>query len=208
MRRPFKFRHLFLLPLLAAGCVSPQVLKDVFSGRAALRLGEPAKAVPYFEAAARLDPGYITDFTVLNVGIWTYLGRAYYESGDISKARESLERAKAAHSNDYLARVYLGLALSSRSDTRPQAVRELRAGLEGLARWLQRLPGSSPQGRYWDPGDYIANRVSQTLALLRPEQPDWEAVKENVLWLGRALEQEILDVQFEINQERNVTDQT
>ncbi len=66
----------------------------------------------HFEAAARQDPNYTTRFTLLNTGIWTYIGRAYYEIGEKEKALASLKPAKESSSDDYFARIYLGLVIS------------------------------------------------------------------------------------------------
>lgn len=202
MKRFHTHRPILILPLLVAGCLSMTVSREIFGGRAALRTGHPKEAIPYFEEAAKIDPNYLTNFTLLNTGVWTYLGRAYFLSGENEKALAALEKGKAAHSDDYVARIFLGAVLSTQKGREAQAVSELEAGLNGLGQWLASLPGSAPQGQYWDPGHYIANKISQTSALVRAEQPDWQAIRDNVKWIGRNLEQEILDVQFQIQQER------
>jgi len=206
MKRFFTYGTAVVIPVLFLGCISPTISREVSSGRRALRLENPTDAARHFESASRMDPGYVTGFTPLNVGIWTYLGRAYYESGQNEKALESLKRAKSTHGNDYLARVYLGLVLSSQNGSRTQGVQELQTGLEGLAHWLRDLPGTGREGKFWDPGNYIANNISQTRAMLQGEQPDWQAVRANVLRLGRELEEEILEVQQEMDHDKRQTE--
>jgi tetratricopeptide (TPR) repeat protein len=206
MKRVFIYEYVFILPLLFAGCASVSVSREIFSGRQALRLDKPTEAVRHFEAASHLDPDYVTGFTRLNIGVWTYLGRAYYESGEKDKALASLNRAKATFSNDHLARVFLGLVQLSQNGSSAGGVSELQAGLEGLAGWLRTLPGTSREGKFWDPGKYIANRIAQTGALLRVERPDWEAVRANVLWIARELDDEIRAVKEQMEQDKRQTE--
>lgn len=159
-------------------------------GRAALRVGSPKAAVPHFEAAARLDPNYITNFSPLQVGIWTYLGRAYYEAGDHAKALENLRRARERYSDDYLARIYLGLIMAQNGQ-RAEGAKEIELGLQGLKAWLETLPGRSSEGIYWDPGRYMVKTMAETLTLLGVEKVDWRRVSENSRWLGRKLDEEV-----------------
>jgi len=154
-------------------------------------LGQPKEALTHFEAAAAQDPNYTTRFTLLNTGIWTYVGRAYYEIGEKEKALASLKRAKKSSSDDYLARTYLGLVMAQTGNTRDGKA-ELEAGLKGLAVWLETLPGR--EGQYWDTSNYLADSITQTRKMLQAERPDWQGIAANVEWLGMELEEEIEDV--------------
>jgi hypothetical protein len=59
-----------------------------------------------------LDPDYITGFTLFREGVWTYVGRASYETENYAAARQALERASARYGDDHLAKIYLGLTLA------------------------------------------------------------------------------------------------
>src|SRR5437899_148685 len=115
-----------LSALMLAGCGGIQVGRDVQAGRSALQSGHPEDAVIYLGRAAEADPSYKLP-TRAQESILTYLGRAYYETGDNTKARAVLERALANDSNDHLAHLYLGLTLY-RSNDREQGRKEIDAG--------------------------------------------------------------------------------
>jgi tetratricopeptide (TPR) repeat protein len=176
--------------LSLSGCVAMQVEREVQSGRTALRLNNPKAAIPHFEVAAGLAPDYLSNFSPLQISIWTYIGRAYYEAGDRTKALESFKRARERYSDDYLARAYLG-AIVTETGQRAEGVKEIEIGLSGLKTWLETLPGRSLDGKYWDPGRHMVNAMAETLSLLRAEKADWKQVGENVRWLGRNLDEEI-----------------
>ncbi len=184
------FRLLYLFVFFLSGCVSMEVAREVQSGRIALQKANPKGALPHFEAAARLNPDYVTDFTPLDVGIWTYIGRAYYEIGEKEKALVSLRRARDHHGSDYIGRLYLGL-LMAQNGKREEGLAELDSGLKGLKVWLETLPSGSDEGRYWDPGGYLGNAISQTLTVLQAREINWTEVGANVEWLGKEFDEEI-----------------
>ncbi len=200
MNFSFNYAMPFFVLFFLSSCATIQVSKDVQSGRTALMLGQPKEALTHFEAAAALDPNYTTRFTLLDTGIWTYVGRAYYEIGEKEKALASLKRAKDSSSNDYVGRIYLGLVMSQ-NGRRREGFAELEAGLKGLAIWLESLPDEGQDGSYWDPGHRIANRSSKLLKMVQVERPDWQGIATNVEWLGKALEEEIENVKEEYNED-------
>jgi tetratricopeptide (TPR) repeat protein len=173
-----------------SGCTAMEVARQVQSGRAALRVRSPKAAIPHFEAGARLDPDYITAFSPLQVGIWTYLGMANYDAGDRTKAVENLKRARDRYSDDYLARIYLGLIMAGDSQ-RAEGIKEMEVGLKGLKEWLDGLPGHDIDGKYWDPGRYMSKSMAETLTLLKAETVDWKEVRENIRWLARNLDETV-----------------
>ena len=194
----------FLLPFLffLTACASMQVAREVQSGRMALRLTDPKTAISHFEEAARLNPDYITDFTPLKIGIWTYLGRAYYEAGDREKALAILKRARERHtSDDYVAPLYLGL-LMVQDGSRSEGAKLIEEGLKDLHAWLETLPSAIEEGRYWDPGKRLMKTMSQTLEMLQAKETDWKGVTENVQWLGQKLDEEIEEVRKQKARER------
>lgn len=187
--------------LFLTGCASMQVAKEVQSGRMALRLSDPKAAAQHFEQAGALNPNYITDFTTLQIGVWTYDGRAYYEAGNIDKALEALKRARQQHASDYVAALYLGLVMSQKNG-RPEAAKQIEEGLTGLHEWLATLPSRIEEGRFWDPGKKLLKTMEQTLAMLQEKEIDWKQVRANTEWLGRMLDEEIEEVRKQKARER------
>ena len=181
------------LLIFAASCATVQVSREVQSGRRASQLGQPKEALRQFESAAAQNPNYTTRFTLLNTGIWTYVGRAYFELGEKDKALTSLKRAQESSNNDYVGRIYLGLVMAQTGNKRDGKA-ELAAGLKGLSAWLESLPGTGPQGQLWDPERRIANGISNLLKMVQVERPDWQRIATDVKWLGKVLEEEIDEV--------------
>ena len=95
--------------LLMTGCGALESGGEFASGRRALMSGDYAVAVNYFEPIAKRDPNYVPPFTSFRESIWTYLGRAQYQSGKLSEAKSSLERALSQIPGDLVAKLYLGL---------------------------------------------------------------------------------------------------
>jgi tetratricopeptide (TPR) repeat protein len=198
----WKIGLVFVFAFLGCSTTTMQVAKEVQSGRMALRLSDPKAAIPHFEEAARQNPDYITDFTPLKIGIWTYLGRSYYETGDMEKALANLRRARERHPDgDYVAPLYLGLVVVNR-DGRAEAAKQIEEGLRGLHAWLETLPSTIHEGQYWDPGKNLLNSMSQTLSMLQAKEVDWKEVTENVRWLGRKLDEEVEEVRKQKARER------
>jgi len=171
--------------MLAGGCASFQVGRDAQAGRSALQSGHPEEAVIYLGRAAESDPNYKLP-TKAQVSILTYLGRAYYETGDNTKARAVLERALANDNNDHLAHLYLGLTLY-RSNDREQGRKEIDAGLNGLHAWLDDVSSDNVYGPYWDPTRTIRLAIERTLAG-KPEAGELTASAQRI---GRQFDSEM-----------------
>src|SRR5262245_31559920 len=101
-------RRLRLL-LIIAGCSSLASGGEFASGRRALLTGDSAVALTYFEPIAKRDPNYVSPFSTFRESIWTYLGRAQYQSGKLVEAKSSLERALVQIPSDSVAKLYLAL---------------------------------------------------------------------------------------------------
>jgi tetratricopeptide (TPR) repeat protein len=97
------------LVLIMAGCATLESGGEFTSGRRALMSGDSAVALTYFEPIAKRDPNYIAPFSSFRESIWTYLGRAQYQSGKLVEAKSSLERALSQIPNDSVAKLYLAL---------------------------------------------------------------------------------------------------
>jgi len=180
--------------LLLSGCTSIQVASEVQTGRHVLLAGDPKVALLHFQRAAELDPDYLLNFSILDEGIWTYLGRAYYATGKLPEARQALERARSRHEEDHLAKLYLGLVLA-RDGERQKGLREIEAGLTGLAGWLDYIDRYRSDGRYWDPGRRLRNEIQRNLAMIQGRDINWAQLVSSGESLGKEFEAEVDFVQ-------------
>lgn len=104
--------------LWAVACASLESQTDFLTGRRALLRGEPDNALSYFERVTRSNATFVSDSVSPRKSIWTYVGRAQYNSGRYNEARSAFEKALSHLSEDYVARLYFGLTL-----LRPSAAR-------------------------------------------------------------------------------------
>src|SRR6266545_4066811 len=104
--------------LWTVACASLESQTDFLTGRRALLRGEPDNALSYFERVARSNATFVSDSVAPRKSIWTYVGRAQYNSGRYTEARSAFEKALSHLSEDYVARLYFGLTL-----LRPSAAR-------------------------------------------------------------------------------------
>jgi tetratricopeptide (TPR) repeat protein len=156
--------------LLLPGCLSVMILvlgcagvgPQVQAGRLALQTGRPNDAVDILMHAAEQDPNFMTPYRV-HIGVLTYLGRAYYETGRNAEARSTLEKALAKDKDDPLAHLYLGLVLA-RSGDRERGEREIETGLRGILDTLEYIAADTVHGYYWDPAMQIRSDIRMTLA--------------------------------------------
>jgi tetratricopeptide (TPR) repeat protein len=105
-----QIRLLFLASscLVIAACAGSST--GFLAGRQALLRGEPDNAVAYFDRVAQADPGYVAD-SPPRKSIWTYVGRAHYNSGRYAEAKVAFDKALTHLKDDYVARLYRGLTL-------------------------------------------------------------------------------------------------
>jgi len=171
--------------ILFAGCAGLQVSGYVQQGRNALRAGKPATAVSYLRSAADLDPNYHAPGP-FHGSVLTYLGRAYYETGNLAEARTVLEKALANDKEDYMAGFYLGL-VRLRGGDQDSGRREVETGLKRIYATLESLSTSPYQGIYWDPGRKIRSEI-QTVLSGKITPTEFLAEAE---WIGRQLDEEI-----------------
>jgi tetratricopeptide (TPR) repeat protein len=171
--------------VLLAACATLQTEQDVQDGRVALITGRPDDAVKYFSRAAESNPNYKTPY-VLSESVWTYLGRAYYETGKYPEARTTLDKALASDNNDYVARLYLGMTLV-RSNDPDRGRAEMETALNGIYEWLENLPSDSPAGNYWDTNKQIRKSIESGLAG-KPAAIELVVTGQRV---GKQLEEEI-----------------
>ena len=183
---------LFLLLLsLTAGCANFHVAGQVASGRDALLQENPKLALARFRTAAEMDPDFYLNWSLLQQGVWTYVGRAYYATGDTGEARKALEKATSRYSWDNMAKLYLGLVLLREND-RARGLKEMDAGLVGLYDWLNYVNmWQRPDGDYWDPGGYIRVNIDRTRALIQAKDTPMPEVIAAGEYIGWRMEKEI-----------------
>jgi tetratricopeptide (TPR) repeat protein len=162
-----------------------EVGREFQAGRKALQTGQAEQAVVYLSRAAEADPTYKI-VSPVQENLLTYLGRAYYETGDDAKARAVLEHAVMNDPNDPLAHLYLGLTFY-RSGDRVQGRKEIEVGLNGVHNKLEVLGADGEQGTYWDPTRTIRLAIERTLAG-KPEAGEFGASAQRI---GRQYDNEI-----------------
>jgi tetratricopeptide (TPR) repeat protein len=174
------------------GCATVQTGGEVVRGRAALLAGRPEEALVHFRRAAQLNPDYVTGFTVFKEGVWTYLGRASYETKNYAEARRALETAVSRHNDDHIAHLYLGLTLAREGD-RPRALKEIQIGLKGLYDWLEDVSQTHryDYGQFWDPTREIRSQIQADLAMISKGEFDWSKLIADGEWIGKRMEEEI-----------------
>ena len=190
-RAQFFLLSFFILPFafFLSGCASYDAGGNVQRGRYALLRGDSRQALGYFQAASQVDPNYTYRIGPMKEGVFTYVGRAHYDSGDIKAAQNALEQARQRHPDDYFAPLYLGLTLSKDGD-RPRGAKELQTGLTGLHDWLDYIDRNSVDKAYWDPGAYIRSGIREQLARIDSREINWPELIAGAERVGRELEEE------------------
>jgi tetratricopeptide (TPR) repeat protein len=192
-----------LLTLIAlTGCTAFQTAGEFQRGRTALLGGMPAAATTYFQQAAALDTNL--RYSILQEGVWTYLGRAYYDAKNYTEARSALERALTIDSGDSFARLYLGLTLA-RQGNHEAGQREVLLGLQGLYDRLEYVVYYTSAGPYWDPTGQIRGEIQALQRDVKVSQPNFEKLFDRLESLGMRVEQEIDLARRDESFERNRT---
>lgn len=182
-----------LRTLIAPTCLSALVYMsgcsgvgtDVLAGRRALQSGQASDAVGYLKRAADLEPSYKTPYRV-RVGVLSYLGRAYYESGKDADARQVLNKAVSLDKDDPLAHLYLGLTLIRNGDAE-RGRKEIQGGLKAIDDTLEYINMDRIYGFYWDPGMNIRGAVKMALAA----KLDNNQLATEATAIGRSFDEEI-----------------
>ena len=188
--RATKSRAWFSVIVLLAGCSAFRVAGYVQTGRQALLVNDPERALPYFLEAAQADPNYSYQSMYFREGVWTYVGRTQYATGRLKEARESLEKALAADRDDLLARLYLGLTLA-RGDDLARGLKEIDAGTKAIYDWLEWINRSRPFDALWDPLREIRNAIEKELEPVPGKELDRAQRIANAEWLGNKMEDEM-----------------
>lgn len=172
-----------------SGCASFEAGSNVQRGRYALLRGDSKVALAHFQRATEIDSNYTMHIGPMKEGVWTYLGRAHYASGDFKSALKALEQARTRHPDDSFAPLYLGLALAKEGD-RQRGGKELHAGLTGLNDWLEYINQYTADRVYWDPGAIIRTGIKNELARLDGKEINWTDLIAGAERVGTDLESE------------------
>jgi tetratricopeptide (TPR) repeat protein len=181
---------LFLSIFFLAGCSAITVGGQFSAGRRALLAGDPETAVSYFSAVAEQNPNYVNVIQNYREGVWTYLGRAQYETKRYQEARRSLERALAMNKDDAMAKLYLGLTLMQTGDV-SRGVKETEAGMKGLYDWIEYMNRTRPFQDFWDPTRQIRKQIDQDLAAIASKDFKPELLIADAEWVGKKFEEEL-----------------
>ena len=176
---------------LAAGCTNFHVAGQVAQGRSALLQQDPKSALAHFRSAAEMDPDFYLNWSLLQQGVWTYVGRAYYATGDLGAARAALEKANARYSWDTMAKLYLGLVLLREND-RARGLKEVDAALLEFYNWINYVNAyQRPDGSFWDPGGFIKQRIENTRGLIQAKDVNVAEVIAAGEYIGWRMEKEM-----------------
>ena len=159
------------------------------SGRRAFLVKNYEKAIGHFQKVADKRPGYVFTAGNFHESVWTYIGRCQYHLGNLTDARQSLEHALAAHGDDYLARLFLGLTLTRQGHA--IGFREMEQGLKGLDEWIEYENSRDPSESFWDPTSQIRKEITSALATIADNKPDRPKLIETAEWIGIRMEEEI-----------------
>jgi tetratricopeptide (TPR) repeat protein len=193
---------IFLTLIALTGCTAFQTAGEFQRGRTALLSGMPAAATAYFQQVAALDSNL--RYSILQEGIWSYLGRAYYDAKNYTEARSALERALTIDSGDSFARLYLGLTLA-RQGNHEAGQREVLLGLQGLYDRLEYVVYDTSVGLYWDPTGQIRGEIQALQRDVKISRPNFEGLFDRLESLGMRVEQEIDLARRDETRERNRT---
>jgi tetratricopeptide (TPR) repeat protein len=183
-------RCLIYFVLFLTGCAALTLGSQFQSGRQALLRNDPETALVYFHEVADKNPTYIYRSMDFRENIWTYLGRAQYETKRYDQARKSLERALSLDRDDNLARLYLGLTLA-RSGELARGTKEIESAMQGIYDWLEYMNRTRPLEAYWDPLRQMRNSIEKDLQAISGREGNTEELLANAEWLGKEMEQEI-----------------
>jgi len=192
---------IFNFALFLSGCASFDAGGNVQRGRYALLRGDSKLALQHFQRASEIDPDYTYRIGPMKEGVWTYVGRAHYSSGDYKAAQKALELARTRHPDDSFAPLYLGLTLSKDGD-RQRGAKELQAGLTGLNDWLEYIDQYTSDRAYWDPGAIIRSGIKKEIAHINGKEVNWTELIAGAERVGVDLETEADEARREKRREQ------
>jgi tetratricopeptide (TPR) repeat protein len=178
------------LSILLAACASIQGAGDTDQARQDLLEGRYQRALVLFQDAARVDPKYVYG-TELRGGVFSYLGRTQYLTGDYPQARATLEKALKQHRSDNVARLYLGLTLYRLGDQKA-GLTNIQRGMQGIHNWLDYISNNFrfEFGKDWDASGEIRGGIKKDLAMISSGNINWPQLVSDGEALGMRVERE------------------
>jgi tetratricopeptide (TPR) repeat protein len=179
-----------LLVLFLASCTGIEVLSDITEGRRYLMRNEPERALVSFQKVAVLQPRYVTNFTDFPENISTYIGRAYYDLGQLAQARAAFERSVTEHHDAILGHVYLGLVEMRQGEVQ----RGLQNALNGLHRlqvWFSNLEAHDYYADLWDTNRVVRTTTAQLTQEIEKGDVPWQRIAPKLAQLGPQMDREI-----------------
>jgi tetratricopeptide (TPR) repeat protein len=164
-------------------------MTEVHKGRQALIAGKAQGALTHFQRATEFDPNFLY-FSTLPQSAITYTGRALYQLGRFSEARQAFERATLWFEDDSMARLYLGLTLVRQGD-RERGLQETMGGLKAINEWLDYIEANLPHGVYWDSNREIRSEIERILKQMPDRSLTAQQLIETAEWVGNRMEWEI-----------------
>jgi tetratricopeptide (TPR) repeat protein len=179
-----------LVVLSYAACKRPMTaMTEVHKGRQALIAGKAQDALAHFQRATELDPNFLY-FSTLPQSAITYTGRALYQLGRLSEARQAFEQATLRFTEDAMARLYFGITLV-RQGHREAGFQETTTGLKAIYQWLDYIEANLPQGIYWDSNRETRSEIERVLKQMTDRRLSAEQLIETAEWVGSRMEWEI-----------------
>lgn len=180
----------FSLVFLLAGCANVEVGWDIDRGRRYLMMREPQRALVEFQKIAELEPDYdITSFGTFPESIWTYIGRAYYDLGQLGPARMALERS-VKEGSAIFGYIYLGL-VQMRQGEPDQGLQNALIGLRRLQGWFQKLEATDGFARYWDRRRIVRSETARLIARIEAGNVRWQQIAPELAGLGDQMDEVI-----------------
>lgn len=176
--------------VLSSCTTSYQVAGNMEQGRPQLIWGDPKVALANFQQAAELDPNYRYNFSILSEGVWSYVGRAHYQAGNIPEARKALEMDLSRYSDDNLARLYLGM-VGVKEGNATGGLKDLQTALQSLNAWLDYIHRYHPEGPLWDPARALSSEIGEQLAMINAKETSLPELVSRAENLGKKFEREI-----------------
>ena len=176
--------------LSACAAGSFQTGGNVAQGRQALFEGNYQAALADFQAAAQQNPGYVYG-SLLQEGVWSYVGRTQYLLGQYPGAQQTLTRALTQRKSNDVVNLYLGMTLIRLGD-RDKGRGNMDVGMKGIAAFINYITQAYRYeiGQYWDPGHATRNAIQNALAIAAGPNVDWQQLLTQGEWIGINFEQE------------------
>src|SRR5262249_47277628 len=163
---------------------------NVAQGRQALFEGNYQAALADFQAAAQENPNYVYG-SLLQEGVWSYVGRTQYLLGQYPQAQQTLTRALTQRKSNDVVNLYLGMTLIQLGDREKDRI-NMDMEIKGMAAFINYIPQASryDTGQYCDPGHAIRNAIQNALAIAAGPNVDWQQLLTQGEWIGINFEQE------------------